>query len=181
MQSLGTVLVLLSTLAGTSAQINGVCSCSPSTFIFTLDFTLSCPPTLLGKNAGLLETACNISPLFDRNITDLVPVVATQIQILELDRSAQILDQLSKPGEYATGDTITYSSLSADGVETEADIPGSIQVSVTASNADGGQLLLVWIAKYSNACDAYPLFSAGESAGWIVVVSNRFRDPKYLK
>jgi hypothetical protein len=172
MQSLRTVLFVLSTLAGASAQINGVCSCSPSTFTFTLDFTLNCPPILISDNEGLDDSACNISPLYNRNITDFVPVSATQIQILEMGRDGKILNQPTFPGDYASGDTISYTSLSADGVETEADVPGGIQLSVTAMNADGDELLMVWIVRYSNSCDTYPVFTGGESAGWTVLVSN---------
>ena len=166
-------MLLLTFLADSSAQINGICSCSPSSFTFTFDFALSCSKDLLLNSGGIQESTCNITPKSDRNITDIIPVVVTSIQVLELNRSSTILNQTDILGNFVSGDSFLYTSLTASGVYAEADIPGQIQVSVTALNTDGKDILMIWVAQYTNACDFYPVFPLNGTTAWTILVSFR--------
>ena len=164
-----TTLILLSTLLPRAiAQVDGVCSCGPRTFEFSLNFSLPCPFTEKSPNPGINETRCSIKSITDT--TDFIPVVATVFQTLELDRNGLVLSSSEKPGNFSNGATFSYTSASATRASLVKDIPGAIVVVVYGNNAEGSQLELTWVTKYSNNCSAYPVFSAGESAGWFVVV-----------
>lgn len=167
------LVLFLSFLADSSAQINSICSCSPSTFEFTFDFSLLCPDDLLLQSGGIRKSTCNVTPKSDRNITDTIPVAVTNIQILELDREAIILNQTDILGEFYSGDSFSYQSLTANGVLTEADIPGYMQVSVTALNVDGKDILMFWLAQYTNNCSFYPVFPLNGTTAWTFLVSVR--------
>lgn len=53
-----------------------ICACAPSTYEFTFDFGLTCPPINVTRDGGVAATYCQIFPFGDpeQNITDTVPV-----------------------------------------------------------------------------------------------------------
>jgi hypothetical protein len=67
-------------LAGSASGQGGigvdVCACAPSTYEFTLDFSLTCPPVNVTRDGGVSATFCQISGFGNstQNVTDLVPV-----------------------------------------------------------------------------------------------------------
>jgi hypothetical protein len=52
------------------------CACSPGSYKFTFDFSLTCPPVNITRNGGVETSYCQISEYGGPgdNITDLVPV-----------------------------------------------------------------------------------------------------------
>ena len=106
-----------------------ICSCSPSVYEFTLDFSLSCPtsPTsnsssAIGgdgkvegednENAVIDATTCRIIKYGGQSIKDVKPVGAHSIEILELGQKLQIMKQVKVPGaNFGDGYTFKYTSV----------------------------------------------------------------------
>ena len=78
---LGIISVLVGVASGQNVPVpnevgDDLCGCSPGTYEFTFDFSLTCPPVNITRH-GVAATFCQVSPLRDAdevNITDLVPV-----------------------------------------------------------------------------------------------------------
>jgi hypothetical protein len=75
-------LGIISALMGEDSGAD-LCGCSPGSFEFTFDFSLTCPPVNITSNGGVAATFCQISPFGEDedNITDLVPV-STSLGVL---------------------------------------------------------------------------------------------------
>jgi hypothetical protein len=75
---LGIISVLLGVASGQNGDelLVDLCGCSPGTYEFTFDFSLTCPPINVTRSGGVAATFCQISSFGDPddNITDLVPV-----------------------------------------------------------------------------------------------------------
>ena len=167
------VLVLslcLGRAAADEYDLAPLCACSPSKYMFTLDFSLTCPPVNVTRNAGISATFCQISPFGDpdMNITDLVPVEVQYVDVLELGQGFEVLTQENITGTFMDGDTIEYTSIvMSDAV----DIPKVIQLNIFAFNAKREPIVNFFAIAYSNDCDEYPTLIEGESAGWTQFVS----------
>mmetsp|Transcript_52 Transcript_52/g.112 ORF Transcript_52/g.112 Transcript_52/m.112 type:complete len:424 (+) Transcript_52:105-1376(+) len=162
------ILVVSLFLGSAAAQdVSGpICSCSPSKYTFTLDFSLECPPVNVTRNAGISATFCQISPFGDANetIVDLVPVEVGYVDVLELGQGFEVLTQENITGTFIDGDVIEYTSI----IEREGneDIPKVIQLNIFAFNAEGQPIVNFFAIAYSNICDEFPTLLEGESAGW---------------
>lgn len=163
------LLLLQFILSGANGQIDGVCSCSPSTFRFTFNFSLSCPPVRISQNGGIEESICTIQA--ETNATDLVPVTVTNVKVYEWDQNSLPFQPLPVTGEFIDGESFPYTSLSTKEVTSIAEIPTAIQVSATGKNAEGENILYSWVTQYTNVCDVYPVIFPSDSAAWLVVVS----------
>lgn len=155
-----------------SATAQDLCSCSPSTYTFTLDFSLTCPPVSVTRNPAITATFCQISPLGDANetITDLVPVEVESLGILELGQEFEVLSQQNITGPFVSGDTFDYTSLiDADAYDGEA--VRVIQLNIFATNALGESIVNFFAISFTNTCDEYPALIEGDSAGWTKFVS----------
>ena len=53
-------------------------------------------------------------------------------------------------------------------------IPKAFGARVTANNAIGDEIILVWLAVFSNLCET-DTFAIGDDMGWMVFVSTRER------
>jgi len=148
------------------AQVGGICSCSPSIFNFRLDLSLTCPPVNLTKGPGIKDYFCTISK--SANVTDVVPVSVDRIDLLELDLDFDVMDQTEYVGSFNSGTTFNYTSVAATGAQTVDDIPGGLQIILTAQNAAGEQVQNLWILAYTNNCSFAPVFDVGSSIGWVV-------------
>lgn len=64
------------TMLGNPAGGQDICACAPTTYEFTFDFGLTCPPINVTRDGGVAATYCQIFPFGDpdQNITDTVPV-----------------------------------------------------------------------------------------------------------
>jgi hypothetical protein len=97
------MLMMLST--DTKAQQIGVdiCACQPSVYEFTFDFLQTCADFNL-TGPGISDSACDVTA--EAGVTDEVPVVVFQIEILELDQRAIVVAQTQIAGDFRTGDTL---------------------------------------------------------------------------
>lgn len=155
---------------GLDGQVIGkdLCACSPSTYEFTLDFGLFCPPVNVTESDAIDQTSCVITSFGDPNVTDLVPVSVQSIDILELGQGLRVLVQESILGNYSDGDSFAYTSLSATPHEITApdEVPRAIQINIVGMNQFDEALINVYIITFTNDCGAFPLLLEGQSAGW---------------
>jgi hypothetical protein len=161
---------LLTGSTGADGQVIGkdLCACSPSTYEFTLDFGLFCPPVNVTESDAIDQTSCVITSFGDPNVTDLVPVSVQSIDILELGQGLRVLVQESILGNYSDGDSFAYTSLSATPHEITApdEVPRAIQINIVGMNQFNEALINVYIITFTNDCGAFPLLLEGQSAGW---------------
>lgn len=158
--------VALTLLSGRAAA-QDICACSPSTYTFTLDFSLSCPPVNVTRNPGITATFCQVSPLGDGNqtIDELEPVAVEYIDVLELGQQFEVLSQTNITGVFEDGDSFDYTSITgAEGYDGE--IPRVVQLNIFALNEFGERVVNFYAISFSNLCDAYPTLEEGGSSGW---------------
>mmetsp|Transcript_17633 Transcript_17633/g.40658 ORF Transcript_17633/g.40658 Transcript_17633/m.40658 type:complete len:522 (+) Transcript_17633:147-1712(+) len=147
-----------------------ICFCAPNTYEFTLDFSLTCPPVNITLGDAVAATTCMVSPFETPEVADLVPVKVTSIDILELNQNLQVMVQENiEPKEaYLDGETFSYVSYAAipgEIVKSE-DLPRAIQLNIIGSNANGEEIINVYLITFTNSCGAYPVLFEGQWAGW---------------
>lgn len=167
-------LLLAAPLA--SGQEDGVelCSCAPSTYEFTLDFSLFCPPVNITLGNAVQATACQVNPFGNPLVSDLVPIGVQSIDILELGQDLRILVQEKIEGNFGDGDTFQYTSIAAnpDNIESSMEIPRALQLILVGVNSNDEPIINVYIITFTNNCDTYPVLFEGQSAGWTRFVSS---------
>ncbi len=168
------VALLASFVLATGQEIGTeICSCSPRTYEFTLDFSLTCPPVNITLGDGVEATSCLVSPFGTPNVSNLVPVTVEGIDILELGQSLRVVAQTDIDDQLFDGDTFTYSSMVADpdSIDTVQEVPRALQLNIVGINAEGDRIINVFIVTFTNVCNSYPIFQEGQSAGWTRFVS----------
>jgi len=164
------LVVLLASLALATGQEIGteICACSPRSYEFTLDFSLTCPPVNITLGDGIAATSCLVSPFGRPNVADLVPISVRSIDVLELGQNLRVVAQTDINDVFLDGDSFTYTSVVADpdSIEEAQQIPRALQINMVGTNEEGGEIINVFIVTFSNECGSYPLFEEGESAGW---------------
>jgi hypothetical protein len=173
---LAVVLAATVNISPCAAQLGfTVCSCSPPAFEITFDFSVTCNDTDVVNNTGVAEAECNVSPFQGGVAIDETPVVVSTIDVVELDRNNQVLKSSSVFQEFLNGDTFTYVTTSANvSAVNTATVVGAWQISMIGSNAQQQPLLLMWIIKFTNDCQSYPVIVEGSKIAWSVFVSFRF-------
>ncbi len=169
------VILFASLVLTTNGQEIGteICACSPRTYEFTLDFSLTCPPVNITLGDGVEATSCLVSPFGAPNVVDLVPVSVEGIDILELGQNLRVVAQTDVDGDLFDGDTFVYTSVVADpeSIEIVHEVPRALQLNIVGVNADGDRIINVFIVTFTNTCGNYPIFQEGQSAGWTRFVS----------
>lgn len=162
----------------TNSQIIGmdICYCAPSTYEFTLDFALTCPPVNITLGDAVAATSCIVSPFGDTDIVDLVPVAVQSIDIIELNQNLQITVQENIAGNFADGDTFRYTSIAADpeNIPTAVDVPRAIQINIVGVNQFDQPIINVYLITFTGNCQAFPVLFEGQFAGWTRFVSTYF-------
>mmetsp|Transcript_8567 Transcript_8567/g.18703 ORF Transcript_8567/g.18703 Transcript_8567/m.18703 type:complete len:316 (+) Transcript_8567:141-1088(+) len=162
---------LLVSLRITNGQDIGseICSCSPSSYQFKLDFSLVCPPVNITESNAVQATYCLASPFGNQGVQDLVPVAIENIDILELGQSLRVIAQTKIDDELVDGDTFIYQSAFAtpeDVDELTEQVVRALQVNMVGINSGGDRIISVFIVTFTNGCGSYPVFESGQSAGW---------------
>ncbi|GFH53775.1 hypothetical protein CTEN210_10251 [Chaetoceros tenuissimus] len=171
-------LLSLAQTTFTYAQ-DDVCSCSPSIYKWTLDFSSSCSYTgfpdpdgsigiEIGPDEGVRDASCQIT--MENQLTSeafMTPVKVTGYQIIEQDASATALKTVSESDlELTDGAIIEYTSFTTmAGLEVE-DYPFFLFVIVFAENANGEEIQLETLVKFSGTC-ALEVFGNGDTIGWL--------------
>uniref|UniRef100_A0A7S4AJR4 Uncharacterized protein n=1 Tax=Pseudo-nitzschia australis TaxID=44445 RepID=A0A7S4AJR4_9STRA len=154
---------------GSGSSSDEVCACSPSTYTFVLDFSLTCPPTNVIAGSGVASVSCLIGP-FGAPTNNLVPVVVDSVSILELDQVNNVIVEKRIDGELFDGDSYLYSSVinNLEDATSVKQIPKALQLNLSARNEHGVTLMNVFIVTFTNECGVLPVFQIGESVGWAV-------------
>jgi hypothetical protein len=149
------------------------CACSPGTYEFTFDFSLSCPPINVTVGDAIRRTSCLTSPFGIPITDDLVPVLVRTIDVLEIGQDLRVLVQEQIEGNFTNGDSFEYSSIASmpDEISTPVDIPRAIQLTIVGSNQLDESIINVFMLTFTNDCEVYPALIAGQSAGWTTFVS----------
>lgn len=169
------VLAVIISEQSTSAQLVGtdICACQPSVYKFKLNFSLSCIDTTV-EGPGITETACNVNSRdSNENVTNPFPITVSEVQVLELGQSLQVVGSSVYGGTFFDGDEISYTSITVTepGTIDAATIPRGFQVFITGINSDEDPLVNQWAITYSNDCGIFPLLEIGDLIGWTNFVS----------
>jgi hypothetical protein len=150
-----------------------ICACQPDVYEFTVDLSLQCDDMDIKKgDPGILDTACVVNTSGDENVTDFTPTIVTEIQVLELDQNFDVVGQYREAGEFTSGDTFQYTSVTATPSKLNAtSIPSAIQLFLSGRNAAEQDLVNFYAIVYDNDCGVWPLLEEGDRAGWTVFVS----------
>jgi hypothetical protein len=167
------ILFALLTRAGGQVIGDDICACSSSTYVFTFDFALTCPPVNVTQGDAVAATSCLITPFGDPDVIDLIPVAVQSIDILELNQNTEISVQENIAGSFGDGDSFTYVSIAAfpGQITNPVDIPRAIQLNIIGVNRLDEPIISVYIITFTNDCGSYPALVNGQSAGWTVFVS----------
>lgn len=164
----GIVAVLV---APAGAQVGEtICACSPATIEFQLNFSLTCADADVGGD-GVLATDCSVTPFQGGEVSTLVPVNVFSVDFLELDQNLEVLNQESSFVNFDDGAVFNFTSFSAGGGVNPITVPKTLIVSLIGRNVDREPLFMQYLITYSNACDAFPVLTAGEQIGWTRFVS----------
>jgi hypothetical protein len=169
--------VILRTGDGQEKQIGvDVCACSPRTFEFKFDLSLFCPPVNIPEEGGIQQISCLISPFSNPDTTDLVPVSVSEITVIELAQDVGVLvrEEIFQDGVlFQDGDTFTYSSIvdTPSEVSSPNDVPRVLQLNIVGQNQAGEDIINVFVITYTNTCTDFPVFTVGQSIGWVTLVS----------
>jgi hypothetical protein len=170
------LLVVAIVLPFTGSQTIGVdiCACSPSVYTFELSFLLNCSMQTVKDNPGVQDAECRVSGLRpEDNVTDLVPVKVSTVEILELGAEQQVIQSGFYDQGYFDLATISYTSItgSPDALNLTVDqIPRGLQINIIGQNANEEDILNYWIVLFTNQCNAFPVFEIGDMIGWTVIV-----------
>ena len=169
--SIGLLLtILLSFLEGTTSQISNteLCACSPRVYELTFDFDLECEPINVDfESGGILDATCHVNGFDNINVTDLVPVAVSSVQLIEIGQGGAPIAVEQYTGDYRDGASIEYTSISFEG----AVAPRAFQVRALGRNEAGDPLVLQWAVTYSNNCGVWPVLEINDSIGWTIFVS----------
>jgi len=164
------ILYLALLVSGTNAQVpDGLCTCSPTVFRFTLDFEGVCPGSLEDGN-GIDDLSCDIFVL-QLDQSNPQPTLVDAVTILELNMD-DVINSTTIQGPFDNGDVIEYTSISSLANLTEIFFPYSLQMTLTGGNSDGNTVVNVVSIDYDTSeCEVYPLFPSGSTIGWVDIVS----------
>ena len=151
-----------------------VCSCSPSSITFRLDFTNTCDDNtvLIGKTHGIDRSFCRTDDVVgDQNAQPPAVVELSSILILELDSSLQVIKQHFRDNlGLRDGQALKpYESILATSSADDTKI-AAIQMALTGVTADGTEIQSQFILTYTNTC-SIDVFRVGDAISWLVVVS----------
>lgn len=177
----GFLVALISSLLGrANAQISGteLCACSPRVYQLTFDFSLTCEPININlTNAGIMDATCLVSGFENINVTDLVPVAVSSVQLIEIGQNGGPVAVKKETGDFRNGSTINYTSVSFEG----AVAPRAFQVRALGRNLEGQSLVLQWAVTYTNNCGVWPVLQLDDSIGWTIFVSLCYHEVLYLE
>ena len=155
----------------TPAASVDICSCSPTSFQFTLDFSKTCDDDTLADNAGIDATLCE---LMGGEIATV-----TSIQFLEFDTSGNLVvikqDDTLFDVSLSDGESFDFASISADldasaSLADQLDlVPGGVQLTLRGVAADGTNVMNRYTWIYTNSCEDIPIES-GDEISWVSIV-----------
>ena len=163
------LLLLRATLSRAQVGVS-LCACNPATYTFELNFTAVCEDSSV-TGPGIEGIFCFSREFgLQGNVTDFEPVAVSEVTILELNQDLQPFVQVPVEGDFRTGNTFKYSSISGTAALNETTIPGGLQMNIVGRNRVDQDISNVWIIVFTNECGIFPIFEIGDNIGWIKVV-----------
>lgn len=190
------VMMCMSTVATAQQE----CSCAPREYVFKLDFSGTCPPTLPNPpndyfGSGVSEYTCNIgdTPVdtrkqgpdrryLDTQLTDLFPEIIISTQNVADDQTPVIVSSIQFIQSDESGQPIESSLQDVDKndgdtirfissiVTKPEEIPYRITMVLRGLNADNEAIQNLFTIDFTNTCGV-PTFNEGERIGWVIFVS----------
>jgi hypothetical protein len=160
------LLILSLLIKETRAQLGETtCSCAPSAYLLRLNVELPCSDGTLMAGDGIVDIDCVTNPPFTGSASDLN---ITSVTFLELDQNLQLLTSSTVTDNLKNGDTVEFASFTATNLDevTLTKLPSTIEVGIMAQDKDMNSILTNWVISFSNACDAYPFISVGDTIGF---------------
>lgn len=150
------LLVLSTFLPKSMAQTgSGFCSCSPGSYEFTLDFSLSCGNNNVasGGNTGISRITCFSSGSSFNTVTE--------IQAVESNLNG-VFSRSQVAGPFVNGGKYTYNSQASINSNFEnQDLPFILQLNVFGRNSANQAINIVWILEFTNSCSIFPVLETG--------------------
>jgi hypothetical protein len=164
--SIITMITIATAPQSAQAQVQ-ICSCSPPTYYWTLDFSKGCPLTITG-DGGTKGGFCSYDNEGPNHDGDYTPVVITDFTFLDLDSKLIGIKGITVTDtSLVDGDVIEYESITSFG-----DFTGGVQGTFVARNAAGHQFTLDFLVRFSNLCERLP-FNVGDALGYLKFVSTK--------
>lgn len=172
------LLLILECLCSTAyGQVIGtdLCFCQPAVYKLQLNFSIQCPDsTVSNSTPGIVGIGCLIESRGQtENITDPFPILVSEVQIIEIGPTLEVVGQAVYTGAFDDGAILQYTSviLTKPSDISVSNLPKSFQVTITGINALEESLTQIWIIKYENDCGIFPLLTVGQQVGWTEFVS----------
>ena len=184
-------IALLSAALAAAASGQDLCSCSPTSFEFTLDLSGTCDNNTVEDNPGISGSDCSIEALDDgsgQEVGDSGQVVEVfTVEFIEFDNSGD-LTPINQDYTYVDvplshGDKITFYSRSsmldtslslADQQSNPALVPYGVTLNIYGRTADDNDSFVAnYISWYNdmNCGDENNPIAVGDRIGWLTVVS----------
>lgn len=140
-----------------------LCACTPRSYEFTLDFSLTCDQSNIVAGPGIIATFCLIDP-------DLILDEVSIIEIKERDQSSSTLPGTEVEGPLYDGDTFTYTSATIDPSLPGSSLPQSLQLFIGGTSASKQNIEIVLNVAFTNDCSIFPVFDNGGTTPQIGVI-----------
>jgi hypothetical protein len=101
-----------------------------------------------------------------------IPVTVTSIVILEFGLALTELSRTTIRGPFRDGDSFEFPSIIEEQVLEDNDAIRILQIAVNGVNENQAPIRNSLGVVYTNACGVQPVFTIGDSIGWIVFVSS---------
>lgn len=165
--SIITMITIATAPQNAQAQVQ-ICSCSPPTYYWTLDFSKGCPLTITG-DGGTKGGFCSYDNEGPEHDGDYTPVEVTDFTFLDLDERLIGIKGITVTNtSLVDGDVIEYESITSMDV-----ITGGVQGTFVARNAAGHEFTLDFLVRFSNLCERLP-FNVGDTLGFLKFVSTLY-------
>ena len=96
------------------------------------------------------------------------------VEFLEINQNSEETNLLEFTGLFETGDIISFQSTLGEVDVRRRRYPKGMQVSMIGENADGDEIFFSVSIFYTNSCDDFPVLTAGQTMGWLTIVSAQF-------
>ena len=106
----------------------------------TFDFSLECEPINADmESCGIADATCLVTGFDNINVTDIVPVAVSSVQVIEIGQDGAPAAVAQETGDFRDGSSIRYTSIS---FVVTGGVPSAFQVRALGRNAEGEPLVM---------------------------------------
>jgi hypothetical protein len=160
-----------------SPNASCLCSCSPTVFAFTLNFSSFCPGNLVDDEGNSVNDAIGDKSCFTTVVggdsRNSQPIHVETVTIQELNMKKDIpVKSATVHGPFEDGDTLTYESISLYANLTTVYFPFVLQMTLRGQNSDFANVINTVAVEYTARCNERPIYPSGSTIGWVDIVSD---------